>query len=82
MALVANGVRMKYLYSLLIILLLSSCSSRPLSEQIVGSVLERVTNTDISYNGANCPNIRRSCSASGYEEWYQKDGKLACACNN
>lgn len=73
---------MKYLYLLLIILLLSSCSSRALTEQIAEQALEHVTGSDISYNGASCPNIKRSCSHGNYEEWYQENGKLACACNN
>ncbi|TWX65177.1 hypothetical protein ESZ36_18000 [Colwellia demingiae] len=73
---------MKYLSLIFILILLSGCSSRSLSEQIAERALEHATGTDISYNGASCPNIKRNCSGGNYEEWYQKDGKLACACNN
>lgn len=71
---------MKYLY-FLILLLISSCSSRSLSEQVVENVFEKITNTDISYNGASCPNVKQACSGGNYEEWFQKNGKMACACN-
>ena len=71
---------MKYLL-LVVLLVVSSCSFRPLSEQISERVLENISNTDISYNGAYCPNIKQRCGGSNYEEWIQENGKLACACN-
>ena len=71
---------MKYL-SLFIVLLVSGCSLRPLNEQVAERVFENITNTDISYNGSDCPNVKRSCSRGNYEEWRQENGKMACACN-
>ncbi len=75
---------MKYL-SLLTIILISGCSSQPISHQIanaiLSSVFEGATNTDISHNAASCPNIKRSCSDGNYQEWLQKNGQKACACN-
>jgi hypothetical protein len=71
---------MKY-FPLIILLLITGCSSSSLSHKIAEDIIENMTNTDISYNGANCPNIKHSCSNGNYEEWYQKNGKLACACN-
>ena len=76
---------MKYL-TLLTIILISGCSSQPVSHQIADvifkEVFEKATDTDISYNAASCPNVKRSCSKGNYQEWYQNNGKLACACNN
>ena len=70
---------MKYLSATFILILLSGCSS------LVGSIaeiaFEKATDTEISYVGASCPDIRRNCSSGNYQEWYQKDGKKACACN-
>jgi PBP1b-binding outer membrane lipoprotein LpoB len=75
---------MKYL-SLLIIVLISGCSSQPISHQIADVIFEKTfekaTNTDISYSAASCPNVKRTCSSGNYQEWYQKNGKKACACN-
>ena len=83
-ALYANGDRMKYL-SLLLIILISGCSSQPFSHQVADAIFEqtfeKVTNTDISYNASSCPSVKRNCSSGSYQEWYQKDGKKACACN-
>lgn len=83
-ALYVNGERMKYL-SLLIIILISGCSSQPVSHQIanviLGEIFEKVTKTDVSYNAASCPNVKRNCSNGNYQEWYQQNGKKACACN-
>ena len=73
---------MKYLTFILLLLLLSGCSSRPLHEEIAERVLENVTGTDISYNAASCSLIKSQCSEGNYEEWKQKNGKGACACNN
>jgi hypothetical protein len=77
----SKGSCVKYLSFLILLLLVSGCSKRSFSEQAAERVLENVTNTDISYNGANCPNVRKSCSRGNYEEWRQKNGKMACACN-
>ncbi|MGV2872871.1 hypothetical protein [Colwellia sp. E150_009] len=75
---------MKYL-SLLIIILISGCSSQPVSHQvanvILGKVFEKTTSTKISHNASSCPNVKRTCSSGNYQEWYQKNGKKACACN-
>ncbi len=83
-ALYANGDRMKYL-SLLLVILISGCSSQPFSHQVADVIFEqafeKATNTDISYNASSCPSVKRNCSSGNYQEWYQKDGKKACACN-
>lgn len=75
---------MKYL-SLLTIILISGCSSQPVSHQIAnvifGTVFEKTTSTNISHNAASCPNVKRTCSSGNYHEWNQKNGKKACACN-
>ena len=75
---------MKY-FSLLIITLIAGCSSQPVSHQIADvifiEVFKKATDTDISYNAASCPNVKRNCSSGNYQEWYQKSGKKACVCN-
>jgi hypothetical protein len=75
---------MKYLF-LLIFVLISGCSSKSVGHQVfdvaIGKVFEKATNTDVSYNAANCPNVKRTCSHGKYREWFQKNGKKACACN-
>ncbi len=55
--------------------------SHQIAEVILGEVFEEVTNTEISYVGASCPEIRRKCQSGNYQEWYQSNGKKACACN-
>jgi len=71
---------MKYLLVTFILFLLSGCSS--LVGAIAETAFEKATDTDISYVGASCPDVRRNCSSGNYQEWYQSNGKLACACNN
>jgi hypothetical protein len=75
-----KGNRMKYLSGIFILVLLSGCSS--IVEVIAETAFEKATDTDISYVGASCPDVRRNCSRGNYQEWYQSNGKLACACNN
>lgn len=75
---------MKYLF-LVIIILISGCSSQPVSHQIVnaifGEVFEKATKKDVSYIAAHCPDVKQNCSNGKYQEWYQQNGKKACACN-
>lgn len=75
---------MKYLF-LIPVVFLSACSSKPMSHQIaeviLGEVFEKTTKKQVSYNAASCPDVRRKCPG-GYQEWYQSNGKKACACNN
>tara|TARA_B100000809_G_scaffold179984_1_gene177616 strand:- start:520 stop:753 length:234 start_codon:yes stop_codon:yes gene_type:complete len=75
-----KGNRMKYLAIIFILVLLSGCSS--LVEVIAETAFEKATDTEISYVGASCPEVRRNCSSGNYQQWYQSNGKLACACNN
>jgi hypothetical protein len=83
-ALYTNGERMKYL-ALLFIVLISGCSSQPLSQQlsefVIEEAFEKATNTKVSYDGSTCPNVKRACSKGDYHEWYQANGQKACACN-
>ncbi|WP_371373799.1 hypothetical protein [Thalassotalea aquiviva] len=76
---------MKYLF-LVTIILVSGCSSQPMSHQIaeviLGKIFEKTTNKDMSYNAASCRNVKRSCSSGHYQEWFQQNGKKACACNS
>ena len=72
---------MKSLLIVFSLCLLTGCSSNPLINDLAESVFESITETDVSYNASSCPSIKRKCSSGGYNEWYQKDGKLACACN-
>ncbi len=76
----ANGVRMKYL-PLLLIILISGCSSQQVGNFILGGVFDKATKTEVSHNAASCVNVKRNCSNGNYEEWYQKDGNKSCACN-
>ena len=75
---------MKYL-TFFIIVLIFGCSSKPISKQIadvtIRKVFENATNTEINYNAANCPNVKRTCSNGKYREWINKNGKKSCACN-
>jgi len=75
---------MKYL-SIITIILISGCSSQPVSHQVAnvvfGKVFEKTTNSKVSDNTASCPIVKRTCSTGTYKEWYQNNGKKACACN-
>lgn len=77
----ANGFGMKDLYFILVLIVISGCSSRAITNQAVDQVIENVTNADISYKGFACPDVKRKCASGNYEKWYQENGKLACACN-
>jgi hypothetical protein len=72
---------MKYL-SLLLIILISGCSSQQVGNFILSGVFDKATKTEVSHNAASCVNIKRNCSNGNYEEWYQKNGNKSCACNN
>lgn len=72
-------------FFMLDVLLLAGCSSKPISYQIADSVLatviKKTTGKEVSYNAAHCPTVKRSCSSGNYQQWHQKSGELACACN-
>lgn len=73
---------MKYIY-LSFILLLFGCSSQSLEEQLTDTGIEAITGKEYSRNPGSCASIARKCGTHGdYQEWYQENGKLACACNN
>ena len=52
---------MKYLAFTFILILLSGCSS--LVGAIAETAFEEATDTEISYVGASCPDVRRNCSS-------------------
>ncbi len=73
---------MKVIPVLIISLFLIACSSATVSETVAELAIEALADVDISYNAAQCPDVKNNCGANGYyEEWLQKDGRLACACN-
>lgn len=73
---------MKYL-PIIFMLLVASCSSTSLKEQVTATTIEAITGSKVTYNGAQCPSIKQRCGTEGtYNEWYQENGRLACACNN
>ena len=81
----AKGIRMKFT-PILLIVFLSSCSSSTFKEEFtektMGAVTSAVTGADVSYRENQCPRVKRNCGVNGdYQEWYQENGKLACACN-
>jgi len=71
---------LKYLY-LSTILLVSGCSSQSLEEQLTDTAFEAITGKEYSRDSSSCPRIERRCADGNYEEWTQKNGQLACACN-
>jgi|VirMetMinimDraft_7_1064189.scaffolds.fasta_scaffold17488_2 hypothetical protein len=71
---------MKYL-SIVIITVLFGCSSQDFSAQINDPLIEKITGGDYSRNNAQCPAMKRQCPEDQYEEWIQKNGQKACACN-
>ncbi|AWB68786.1 hypothetical protein C2869_21340 [Saccharobesus litoralis] len=34
------------------------------------------------FHAQECKSVRANCRTGVYEEWYQKNGDLACNCNN
>jgi hypothetical protein len=81
-ALYAKGIHLKYFY-LSTILLLSACSTQSLKDQLTDTALEAITGKEYSRNSSSCPLIKKKCGTNGnYQEWYQDNGKLACACND
>jgi hypothetical protein len=81
-AVYAKGVHLKYIY-LLVIFVLSGCSSQSLKDHLTDTAFEAVTGKEYSRNSSSCPLIKKKCGANGnYQEWYQDNGKLVCACND
>ncbi|MBB1437302.1 hypothetical protein H5202_01205 [Shewanella sp. SG41-4] len=72
---------MKYL-SIVIIALLLGCSSQDFSAQVNDEFIEKVIGGEYSRNGARCKTIKNQCPDGQYEEWIQKSGEKACACNS
>lgn len=67
---------------LTLLLMLTACSSSDVNEIVAEIAIEAITDADISYHGAQCARVKNDCGINGnYQEWYQSNGKLACACN-
>jgi len=62
------------------VILLASCS-QPFVEYSKDVALSAITGSKMSRNPSACPKIKRECSGGEYKEWYQDNGKKACACN-
>lgn len=76
-----KGIHMKYFY-LVCVLLISGCAYHSLEQELQDKTLESITGKNYSRNPASCPRIKQRCGTHGnYQEWYQENGKLACACN-
>jgi len=75
-----EGFRMKYI-SFLIICCLFGCTSQTSKEYWTDRVFEEVRGKGYSNNSARCPHIKSKCVGGNYEEWPQKNGQTACACN-
>jgi hypothetical protein len=74
---------MKIILTLALLLLLTACSSREVSEAVAEIAIEAIADVDISHNALHCPTVKNNCGVNGnYQEWYQENGQLACACNN
>lgn len=71
---------MKYIY-VVIILLLSGCSSQSSTGRFHDDILKSVSGNEVSRNPSKCPNIKSQCLGGNYEEWLQQNGQKACACN-
>jgi len=81
-ALYAKGLHLKYLY-LSTVLLVSGCSSQSLEEQLTDTAFEAITGKEYSRDSSSCPRLKQRCGTHGdYQEWYQDNGKIACACND
>ena len=74
---------MKIMTMLILSLLLMACSSATVNETVAEIAIEALADVDVSYHPEQCPVVKNNCGVNGhYEEWIQKNGKLACACNN
>lgn len=71
---------MKY-FSIILLVVISGCSSQSFSDGVADQVLESVTGKDFSRNAAQCPLIKSQCSDGNYEEWPLENGQTGCACN-
>ena len=73
---------MKIITLILLTLLITACSSATVNETVAEIAIEALADVDISYHAEQCPAVKNNCGLNGhYEEWLQKDGKLACVCN-
>jgi len=64
-------------------LVLGSCAHNNRGEeQLVEEVFKIVTDSEISYSAEHCPRVEATCADGTYEQWIQKNGEIACACNN
>jgi len=71
---------MKYL-SILLLVLITGCTSQSYSESAADKLLEAITGKEYSRNASQCLRIKNSCQQGSYEEWTLENGKKACACN-
>jgi len=73
---------MKIISMLILSSILAACSSTEVNETVAEIAIEALGDVDISYHAEQCPMVKNNCGMNGnYEEWIQKNGKLACACN-
>jgi len=64
-------------------LVLGSCAHNNRGqEQLIEEAFKVVTGSEISYNAEHCPRVEAKCADGIYEQWIQKNGVIACACNN
>lgn len=70
--------------TIMLLLILSSCShnNNRGNQQLVEEAFKVITGNEISYRADNCPRIEAKCADGEYQEWIQKNGEIACACNN
>lgn len=71
---------MKYI-SILVLILISGCTSQSFSERTADKVLRAITGQEYSRNSSECLRIKNSCQQGNYTEWLLENGKKACACN-
>lgn len=53
-----------------------------MSFPFAGIAFDAIADVEISYGGAQCPQVNNNCGTHGdFQGWLQEDGKLACVCN-
>jgi hypothetical protein len=61
-------------FYLLLLMILSACSSINIKKEITDGIFEKVTGKEISRNVSQSPELKRQCVRGNYEKWIQRDG--------
>lgn len=70
------------LFILFITFTVSSCSTRPLKQQVAEEAIFYGTGINLGHSTEQCNLLRSRCDRFGYSEWENNDGATNCSCKD